>query len=386
MQILSDFYFFVLAAAAVIPALVLGAKEKSLKYYTFAVTVMFLGLAMKSAPETAVFMAGYCAYQYILIRAFLRITKIKGRRKGVYRICILLSLLPLILNKVFAAFEISVPGFIGISYMSFKSVQMLIEIYDGIIGKTDFFEFLNFLIFFPTVVSGPIDRSRRFGDDFNRILPRKEYLDLAGRGLFKICLGILYKFTLGAAAYQAVVWTGKEDALIWNVLYMYSYGVYLFFDFAGYSLMAAGLGYIFGIEVPDNFNKPFISRDIKEFWDRWHISLSHWFRDFVFTRFMMNAIRNKWFDSRLSAAACGFIINMGLMGVWHGIDISYIIYGLYHGTILALTEVYQKKSMFYKKHKKEKLYIAASWFVTFNLVMFGFFIFSGRFIRLIGLN
>ena len=80
---------------------------------------------------------------------------------------------------------------------------------------------------------------------------------------------------------------------------------------------------------------------------------------------------------------CRFIINMGIMGVWHGLTPSYIVYGLYHGVILALTEIYQKKSKFYKKNKKKKWYQAASWFVTMQIVFFGFFIFSGRFFEVI---
>ena len=93
---------------------------------------------------------------------------------------------------------------------------------------------------------------------------------------------------------------------------------------------------------------------------------------------MMKAIRKKWFKTRLSGAAAGFIINMLIMGAWHGLTPSYLIYGLYHGVLLALTEIYQKKSKFYKRNKKEKWYQALSWFATFQLVMFGFPIFSGR--------
>ena len=167
------------------------------------------------------------------------------------------------------------------------------------------------------------------------------------------------------------------------ILYMYVYGFYLFFDFAGYSNMAIGVSYIFGIKTPENFNMPFISKDIKEFWDRWHISLSHWFRDFVFSRYSMAAIRGKWFSDRVVMSSIGFIINMGIMGVWHGLSISYIIYGLYHGILLALNDVYQKKFRFHKKHKKERWYQFLSWFITFNLVMFGFFIFSEHFVELL---
>ena len=142
--------------------------------------------------------------------------------------------------------------------------------------------------------------------------------------------------------------------------------------------MAIGTSYILGIRTPENFNKPFISKDIKEFWDRWHITLSHWFRDFLFSRYMMSALRSKKFKNRLNAASAGFIINMFVMGIWHGLSKDYLLYGLYHGVLLALTERYQKQK-WYRKVKNKKWYQIISWFVTLNLVMFGFLIFSGQF-------
>ena len=98
---------------------------------------------------------------------------------------------------------------------------------------------------------------------------------MAGTGLFKILLGAFYKVAIAAVFYRIRSDFGMGQDLLSGLVYMYTYGLYLFFDFAGYSLMAVGASYIFGIRTPDNFNKPFISKDIKEFWDRWHITLSH---------------------------------------------------------------------------------------------------------------
>lgn len=180
---------------------------------------------------------------------------------------------------------------------------------------------------------------------------------------------------------------GLKGTFTSHLIYMYCYGFYLFFDFAGYTLMAVGMSYIYGIRSPENFNKPFLALDMKDFWDRWHISLSHWFRDFIFSRLMMRSIKGKWFKSKLTGASFGLIVNMTVMGVWHGFDIYYIMYGVYHGVLLALTEIYQKKCRkFHRAHKDEKWYIAVSWFITFNLVMFGFFIFSGRFTKILGIS
>ena len=126
-------------------------------------------------------------------------------------------------------------------------------------------------------------------------------------------------------------------------------------------------------------NKPFVSTDIKDFWDRWHMTLSYWFRDYLFSRFMMRSIRGKWFKNKLTGASIGFMLDMLVMGLWHGLELHFIAYGLYHGLLLAGTEIYQKKSGFHKKHKKDGWYIAAGRIVTIQLVFIGFYIFSGRF-------
>ena len=385
MSLFEDFNFFVWVAVFSVPAIILGIKEKSIRYYGFVVTLFFIWMAMKSNPITIGYLGGYCVLQLILVKLFAKITQRSGRKKLVYWTFILLSLSPLIIYKISALFEYSLLGFIGISYMTFKSVQVIIEIYDGLIQKTNSFEFINFLLFFPCFLSGPIDRSRRFSEDFSKPKSKKEYLELVGTGLYKICLGIVYKFVFSSAFYQGILWLGMKNTIESALIYMYSYGFYLYFDFAGYSLMAIGISYIFGIATPDNFHKPFVSTDMKDFWNRWHISLSYWFRDFIFSRFMMKSIKGKWFKNKLTGASIGFMINMTVMGCWHGLTVYYIMYGVYHGILLALTEIYQKKSKFHKKHKKETWYKAISWFVTFNLVMFGFFIFSGRFTELIGI-
>lgn len=393
MTLFGDYYFFAVVGILLLPAIVLGLLEKNIKYYGFFLTCLMIYMVMREKPMGMVNLSIYVLYQLILVKTYLYLTLNRGRKKAVYYGFIIASLLPLSLWKVSAFAGMhhghGILAFLGISYMSFKSLQMIIEIYDGLIDKVGIFEFVYFLTFFPCLSSGPIDRSRRFHDDMITVADRKDYIEMIGDGLFKIMLGMFYKFVCAAGLYQAIIWLGGtgDTAQLWNhIVYMYSYGTYLFFDFAGYSLMAVGVSYILGVKSPDNFNLPFISKDMKEFWDRWHMSLSYWFRDFLFSRFMMKAIRGKWFKSKLTGASIGFLINMTIMGIWHGLDIYYIMYGVYHGMLLAITEIYQKKSKFHKTYKKEGWYKGMSLFITFNLVMFGFFIFSGRFTQIIGLR
>ena len=209
-------------------------------------------------------------------------------------------------------------------------------------------------------------------------MPRKEYLELAGDGVYRIVLGLLYKVVLSTYVYQMLLALSNTGTVVYSIKYMYLYTLYLFFDFAGYSLMAVGSSNILGIQTPMNFNKPFLSVDIKDFWTRWHITLSTWLRDFVFSRVLMQVIRKKWFKNRLHNATYAYMVNMLVMGFWHGLSVSYIVYGFYHGVLMAGFEVYQKKSNFYKKNKNKNWYKLLSWCVTMKLVMVGFFIFSGE--------
>lgn len=159
--------------------------------------------------------------------------------------------------------------------------------------------------------------------------------------------------------------------------YMYAYSLYLFFDFAGYSNIAIGTSYIFGVKVPDNFNAPFISRNMKEFWNRWHMSLSFWFRDFVYTRVTMLAMKKRWFKSRYTASYIAYMITMCTMGFWHGFTIYYIIYGFYMGLALIITDYFQRKSKLYKKYKKKNFWKVSAIILNFNVVCIGLLIFSG---------
>ena len=365
--------FFLLLFVVLLIGFVVNFFEKRKDYYILALSLLFAGAIYGKSRAMIVYLLAFIVYQYYLVFLAQRI-EAKWLKPLVF-----LSILPLVINKVFALTSLHLLAFIGISYMSFKTIQIMLEISDGLIKeKITVKDYLQFLLFFPTVSAGPIDRSRRFLKEINEVMPRKEYLELAGNGVYRIVLGLLYKIVLSTYVYQMLLALNNTDIVVYSIKYMYLYTLYLFFDFAGYSLMAVGSSNILGIQTPMNFNKPFLSVDIKDFWTRWHITLSTWLRDFVFSRVLMQVIRKKWFKNRLHNATYAYMVNMLVMGFWHGLSVSYIVYGFYHGVLMAGFEVYQKKSNFYKKNKNKKWYKLLSWFVTMNLVMVGFFIFSGE--------
>lgn len=365
--------FFLLLFVVLLIGFVLNYFGKRKDYYILSLSILFAGAIYGKSKSMVVYLLAFIIYQYVLV--FIAQRMDSKRLKPL----VMLSILPLVVNKVFAITQLHLLAFIGISYMSFKTIQIMLEISDGLIKeKISVKDYLQFLLFFPTVSSGPIDRSRRFLKEINEVMPRKDYLELAGDGIYRIVLGLLYKVVLSTYVYQILLALSNTGTVVYSIKYMYLYTLYLFFDFAGYSLMAVGSSNVLGIQTPMNFNKPFLSIDIKDFWTRWHITLSTWLRDFVFSRVLMQVIRKKWFKNRLHNAAYAYMVNMLVMGFWHGISVSYIAYGFYHGILMSGFEIYQKKSTFYKKHKNKTWYKLISWFVTMNLVMVGFFIFSGE--------
>lgn len=372
--------FFYMVSLLVIPIVILKLNGKKTLVYSLIVNIFMIFMIFYQSKKQLVLLVLFYLLQLVLVKSYLKIRE-KNQSRFILWIMIFISLSPLILVKyghVISSKPKGFFGFLGVSYLSFKAIQMLIEIYDGLISEVKILDFTYFMVFFPTISSGPIDRSRRFVENISKDISGDEYKELMKEGILKIFLGILYKFVFGAIIYN--FWLIKipaDKTILTTISYMYGYSFYLFFDFAGYSAMAIGLSYIMGIRTPDNFNLPFISKDIKDFWNRWHMSLSFWFRDYFYTRFVMAALKGKWFKNRFTASYIGFILIMTTMGIWHGSESFYVIYGLYHGILIVLTDYYQRKSKFHKKNKKKAWYNCLTTFVTFNLVCFGFLIFSG---------
>jgi membrane protein involved in D-alanine export len=159
---------------------------------------------------------------------------------------------------------------------------------------------------------------------------------------------------------------------------MYGYSLYLYFDFAGYSAFAVGVSYLLGIHTPENFSRPFLAGNIKDFWNRWHISLSTWLRDHVYMRFMLAAAKGRWFTGKYTASYLGYFLTFGLMGLWHGIEPCYLLYGLYHGTLLVGHDLFTRWNKPRRVWGNEPLWRATGTLVTFHMVCLGFLLFSGR--------
>jgi membrane protein involved in D-alanine export len=334
--------------------------------------------------------AAYALYQSLLVSVLAWLARrrrpiSRGHRAGrppsaASYAAITLAILPLVVVKFRPALDAAI-GFLGLSYVTFRSLDVLFSIHDGTLDEVSPAEFLAFLFCFPTISAGPIDRYRRFAVDWRRPRDRAALVSDLDAGVHKVFTGFFYKFILAALISERWMHPALHHHGAGAILsYMYAYSFYLFFDFAGYSAFAIGVSYVLGVHAPENFRRPFLARNIREFWDRWHISLSWWFRDHVFMRFLLLATKRRWFTSRHLASYTGLVLSFGLMGVWHGPQLRYILYGLYHASLLIGHDVYKRLAP--QAAGRARSWQSDAWAtaLTFHAVCFGFLLFSGRLI------
>ncbi|MDR1473442.1 MAG: D-alanyl-lipoteichoic acid biosynthesis protein DltB [Lactobacillales bacterium] len=381
--------YFVLLGIALVPLIIAQTFGKKVMIYQSLFTVSFLWISFGGKNlKSGAALLGFGVWQLFLIKGYEWYRqKKKLDATWVFITVLLLSLVPLFCVKVWPVFwgHSSILGFLGISYVTFKTVNIIMELRDNLIKKVPVGDFFYFLYFFPTISSGPIDRFRRFQKELHEPV-KKDYLRFLEKGIFYIFLGFLYKFLiaqfldfdsifLGFVRYEAV-----RGSFFYLVVYMYLYSMYLFFDFAGYSFFAVGVSYIMGYETPKNFHLPFLSKNIKDFWNRWHMSLSFWFRDFVYMRLVYWLVKKKLIKSSVKISNLSYFALFLLMGLWHGFTWYFVAYGLFHALLMCATDAWIR---FKKKHKglipENKLMDCLNIFLTMHAVFFGLLIFSGIF-------
>jgi membrane protein involved in D-alanine export len=367
----ADFTYFVLLLYVAVPTVILGLFGRAGWRWALLITSAILVAQYQEVlhlrshfPVREIWLVlAFAAWQWLTVRAF---AGADARAGWLFYGALGVSLLPLTITK-------------GISYVTFRALDLVFCLRDGVIETPGTIDLFMFLFFFPTISAGPIDRYRRFVPDWRRKRSRAEFLvDLDG-AVHHFFRGLLYKFILAALIEQHWLKPASRSASLAALIsYMYAYSFYLFFDFAGYSAFAISISYLFGVHTPENFNRPFLARNIRDFWNRWHITLSFWFRDHVYMRFLLAAARGKWFRSMHTAAILGYFLAFGLMGLWHGIEPHYIVYGLYMASLLSAFHIFSSWKKVHHYWREGPLWTALAIFITFNAVCFGLLIFSGH--------
>lgn len=253
---------------------------------------------------------------------------------------------------------------VGISFYTFQTLSYTIDVYRGKLRASDNpLHFALFVAFFPQLVAGPIVRAA----DFMPQLLRTPVFDARkhGLGLFLVCVGLFKKVALANTLSINLVdrvWDNPELYSSMEVFVgMHAYAFQIYCDFSGYSDVAIGLALMLGYQLPENFNRPYISKDIAEFWRRWHISLSSWLRDYLYIPLGGNR-SGEWATYRNLA------ITMLLGGLWHGASWNFVLWGAAHGIALGVVRFLQRR------HPPEAATPTPLWrsllagFVTFEFV------------------
>ena len=253
---------------------------------------------------------------------------------------------------------------IGISFYTFQTMSYSIDVYrrEAPVQK-NIITFGTYVSLFPQLIAGPIVR---YKDVAYQLDHRRETLDDFTGGVCIFCVGLAKKVLIAnqmGALWESMLSTGQDNGWLGSWVGIIAYSFQIYFDFSGYSDMACGLGNMLGFEFLKNFNYPYISKSITEFWRRWHISLGTWFREYVYIPLGGN---RKGFPRQI----LNLLIVWFLTGLWHGASYNFILWGLYFGLLLVIEKLVLKKWL--DKAPAAIQHIYALFFVVIGWVIFYF--------------
>jgi D-alanyl-lipoteichoic acid acyltransferase DltB (MBOAT superfamily) len=361
------------AVAIVHTILAKQAGPRLAQVWLLASSIFFYGFAK---PSNLPLLFGSIVFNWAAARAMAAVAE-GGRRKALLRAALAANILflccfkyarfllgSLPLGSHFALPDWSFP--LGISFFTLTQVMFLVDTYQGLNGPNSLFDHAALVSFFPYVISGPLVRSRA-------IVPQFRGGKMSGGNMQTACFG-LYLFAIGLAkkvvfadSFAAVADAGYRSPAslstmeAWVATLAYAFQIY--FDFSGYSDMAVGAARMVGIEIPQNFNVPYRSKSISEFWQRWHISLSQFITNYLYTPLLRSIGTATIWTSALAT-----LLAMGIAGLWHGPSWTFVLWGLFHGAGLSVNQIWKRK-------KFGKLPDWLGWLLTFVFVNLAYVLF-----------
>ena len=260
---------------------------------------------------------------------------------------------------------------VGISFYTFQSMSYAIDIYRKQLQATDsFLDFALFVAYFPQLVAGPIERATHLLPSI--LNPRRLSSDQTLHGFHLILIGLFKKIAIadGVAAsveqaYSSTGFISSIDVIVGTLLF----AIQIYCDFSGYSDIARGVSDLFGIELMVNFRTPYFSKDPREFWQKWHISLSTWLRDYLYIPLGGNR-------GSEAKTYCNLMLTMGLGGLWHGASWNFVLWGIYQGAILCIHRFWVIKKGIYKT--SHWLYNALAILIFQPFMLYGWLLFRAR--------
>lgn len=322
-----DFFLFALLYVLVIRFFGLLSAKRFYPQITALLTVIYLVFYFRYS-EAAL---GYVIFTFLYIRLLSQ--RINHRLVSAIILAIPMVLLKVHLNPPFLYFA-------GLSFVTFRAIQVSIDYTKD--DRLDLIHYFNFLFFIPSFYIGPLDRYKRFTENS---ITGYESMSTAMTltGIQEFLKGFAYKFILAEFISRYWLQASLENGLGAGerISDMYAYAFYLFFDFAGYSSMAIGMGKLVGITLPFNFNKPFIAVNPPDFWQRWHASLTSWLGDYFFKPFY------KWLNGfqklkkrPVTKQNLAIFFTLFLMGIWNGFESNFILSGLVYGLYSVVHNTY----------------------------------------------
>jgi len=260
---------------------------------------------------------------------------------------------------------------VGISFYTFQAIGYTIDVYRGTIKpEKNFFTYALFVSFFPQLVAGPIERAKNLLPQFNR--KHIFNTEKAMEGFQLMVWGYFMKICVAdrAAIYVDTIFNDLSNYSGSSVLLAsFLFTIQIYCDFCGYSLIAIGVAKLMGYDLMENFHRPYFSTNIRDFWKRWHISLSSWFMDYVYIPLGGNRCS-------LRRHLLNLFITFVVSGMWHGANWTFMIWGIYHGILIIISTLCRKYSS--KKTYDYPLHRLIKGICTFLLVMFGWIIFRSN--------
>ena len=249
---------------------------------------------------------------------------------------------------------------IGISFYTFQILSYVVDVYRGDVpAQKSFLKLGTYIAMFPQLIAGPIVRYAEIAPQLDE---RETTLEDVSSGAGRFVIGLSKKVLLANVLYEiiTVFQKSRDLSVLFYWLYAVSFALQLYFDFSGYSDMAIGLGRIFGFRFSENFDYPYISASITEFWRRWHKSLGSWFRDYVYIPLGGNRVSNaKWLRN--------ILVVWLLTGLWHGASWNFVLWGLGFAVLLVAEKLLYKRQL-ERTHVVKRVYVLL--LVTLSFVMF----------------
>lgn len=248
---------------------------------------------------------------------------------------------------------------LGISFFTFSAISYVLDVYFGVTNaEKNFFNVALYILFFPKIISGPIVK----WEDFNRQISNREISsEKIAKGLERFIIGFAKKVIVSDSIASFVDLTFnssylKDNSILISWMAVFGYLIQLYYDFSGYSDMAIGIAKLFGFDLAENFNYPYISKRVSEFWARWHISLGTWIKHYIYTPVFRSLSKKKIKKTgkRYSIKKCDYIalfISWVVTGIWHGAGYKFIIWGMFQFIFILFERIFDD---FSKKHKNAK--------------------------------